>query len=867
MRQLLGLAPGVVFRGSSAGLPAAADFSVRGSPLGDVAVYVDGAPARSELFGTQELSLGADALAEATLITGVPDLLAADARGGVVRYVTRVGDSISTAGLRALTDEPFGNGSSVGFNRFEAFAGGPLGPRGAAGRAGLSWFVSGTLQGQLGQYLGPGAADQPTYVLGPADTTVQSVTVPRYVPFGQGLRRPDDWSTLKRGQAKLAYTYGAGSSVSVTVLGSDVARRFFPGQALGDPALYGGARSSSRLGVLDWNHGLRQGVDGALRLSVNLSYGADRQVGGLLDPASELATRDPSLGIEFSTMKFVGTDSIPNPLTEQIIRNIRSNTGLRTPFLNRVDLRNSQPYRLNPYGLSVGWPTNGLDGSLTMVWERRLNGRGSLEWTGGMHRVTVGLDATRTDLSYYSAGLITTFDLDAVLAHPRRYGIFAGDRLTSGGAVVDVGLRYDHFSPGAAFSHVPGRIITDPAWNSPGSDTAYTNSVRRVFVDGRGQGFVSPRVRLMYAFGPGTSVRAAIGRQVEPPTFRQLFSNVNSDLSFTATSRPFGRDVDYAKSTLVELGARQVVSDALSADIAIYHKTEVEPYVYFLRGFDDPSNPGSTLYVNSLTRLKGNGSGIDARLDWRSGERLNGSVSYSLIRADLVPSDGVVFLGTNETQQQLSIIGTLRPPSGWRWALDVEALVTLRLTSGIPYSLLVNMGTGLTVPGELPPLGVDLQGEGRLPWTKSVDLRVTKGILAGRFTWTLYADARNLLNFTNHIGAYAETATDNNALFRANVLSPEVASMALEAQAQPVSKLNSDGSINLGDCTQWTGTSSSTIDCVALQRVEQRFGNGDHVYTVAEQTKALGAYFDAFFGAWRFHGAGRTVRVGLELAF
>src|SRR5260370_15913107 len=232
-------------------------------------------------------------------------------------------------------------------------------------------------------------------------------------------------------------------------------------------------------------------------------------------------------------MKFMGTDSIPNPLTEQIIRNIRSNSGLRTPFLNRVDLRNSQPYRLNPYGLSVGWPTHGLDGSLTMEWERRLNGRGSLEWTGGMHRVTVGRDATRTDLSYYSAGLITTFDLDAVLAHPRRYGIFAGDRLTSGGAVVDVGLRYDHFSPGAAFSQVPGRIITDPAWNSAGSDTAYTNSVRRVFVDGRGQGFVSPRVRLMNAFGPGTRSRSAIGRQVEPLTLWHLPRQANTALSST----------------------------------------------------------------------------------------------------------------------------------------------------------------------------------------------------------------------------------------------------------------------------------------------------------------------------------------------
>jgi hypothetical protein len=52
-----------------------------------------------------------------------------------------------------------------------------------------------------------------------------------------------------------------------------------------------------------------------------------------------------------------------------------------------------------------------------------------------------------------------------------------------------------------------------------------------------------------------------------------------------------------------------------------------------------------------------------------------------------------------------------------------------------------------------------------------------------------------------------------------------------------------------------------------LRCVAARGAAGDHVYTVAEQTKALGDYLDAFFGAWRFHGPGRTVRVGLELAF
>jgi hypothetical protein len=180
----------------------------------------------------------------------------------------------------------------------------------------------------------------------------------------------------------------------------------------------------------------------------------------------------------------------------------------------------------------------------------------------------------------------------------------------------------------------------------------------------------------------------------------------------------------------------------------------------------------------------------------------------------------------------------------------------------MPYTLLPN---GVGSFGVLVPVG-SLTGESRLPWTKSLDLRVAQGIQAGRFTWTVYADARNLFSFTNHVGAYAETGSDQNGFFRANVLGPELASLAAEAQAQPVSKLNPDGSIDLGDCTQWSATTASTINCVALQRVEQRFGNGDHVYTVAEQNKALGAYFDAFFGAWLFRGPGRTLRVGLELA-
>jgi len=47
--------------------------------------------------------------------------------------------------------------------------------------------------------------------------------------------------------------------------------------------------------------------------------------------------------------------------------------------------------------------------------------------------------------------------------------------------------------------------------------------------------------------------------------------------------------------------------------------------------------------------------------------------------------------------------------------------------------------------------------------------------------------------------------------------------------------------------------------------VERRFGDGNGLYTLTEQQRALNAFYDAFFGAWRFYGPGRTLRFGVEL--
>ncbi|HEY6784715.1 MAG TPA: hypothetical protein VI159_07160, partial [Gemmatimonadales bacterium] len=88
----------------------------------------------------------------------------------------------------------------------------------------------------------------------------------------------------------------------------------------------------------------------------------------------------------------------------------------------------------------------------------------------------------------------------------------------------------------------------------------------------------------------------------------------------------------------------------------------------------------------------------------------------------------------------------------------------------------------------------------------------------------------------------------------------------LSNEAQRNGALRPDGSVSLSKCGSWAGE-SGPVNCVELQRAEARFGNGDGVYTVAEENKALSSYYNLFFGPYGFNGPGRSMRLGFEVAF
>jgi hypothetical protein len=923
VRNIIAVQPGVVESGAGAGV------SIRGGRPGEANVYIDGAPVRAQNSGSQRVNLGTNAVEEASVTTGALGVEFADAQSGVISFTTKAGGPSYAGSISGETDAPFGDAISVGYNRFEANFGGPV-PK----VANLTFFLSSVMQGQLSDFRGYGQDKNPTYVMGGLDTTVTlgsgaSIAIPQFVQYSgecpggsdpanaarnailsnygvecQGRRFPMDWTSNQTVQGKLQYTYGAGSRVALSGLASGQQGRNTPFAAIGDPASFTGFHNWSRYLVLDATHTFVRGAERALSLNLNFSRQQDNQIVGPLDPSYEAGSRSPAMGMEFGSIQFAGLDNFPSPIGEDIIRNIRTNSGTRVPLLNREDLRNSQPHRVNPYGLiSGGWRTTGFDVGATLYQETRYTGRGFLDFQANrFNRFQFGGDFVKTNLSYWSSALLRQAFMDAYVVDPLKYGLFASDRLDLGDVVLDLGVRYDYYNSNALFAKTPGRIYTNPRYQSnyvtaPTDPAVYAAFLAdtSIFSPSVGHTALSPRLRVSFPVTENTGFRLSYSHQVQTPEFTTLLTGVNNDLDFTNTNDVFGRDLQFGKSILFEFGVRHAFSQDMVLDVSAYNKDKVSDYAARILPFADPLNTGDTINVNVLTNSDfGNVRGVDVKLDRRVGSYLNASVAYTFQLAKGTGSDPFSYLRTlsrqisqvtgsrvpppqailptddNRTHNIAGSVG-LTLPGDWRRGTtagrilsDFSAFATFRFVSGLPYTRQTNQGSGTLAPRQgfgLIGTQQEPMNASTMPWNKNIDLRLNKGFKLGGTDLTVYADVRNLLNFKNVTSLFVETGDVVNAEHRTQTLSSEFANLAGEASSN--NALGAGNAIDLSGCSSW----ADPVNCISLSRAEARFGNGDGTYTLAEQTTALNAYYDSFNGPQWLYGAPRHIRLGIELNF
>src|SRR5690349_17212672 len=163
---VLALQPGVVAS------PSGNTLSIRGGRTQEQVTYVDGVPitpgyrgdARVSSAGT-EVTVGPDALEEASVTTGSSSAEFGNAQSGVVAINTRTGGTNYTGSLSYESDEPFGKGTSIGFNRIVGSIGGPMFPT-------FTLFVAGPLDDQKSVHSRNDGDNVPLFVQAAIDTAV-----------------------------------------------------------------------------------------------------------------------------------------------------------------------------------------------------------------------------------------------------------------------------------------------------------------------------------------------------------------------------------------------------------------------------------------------------------------------------------------------------------------------------------------------------------------------------------------------------------------------------------------------------------------------------------------------------------------------
>jgi Carboxypeptidase regulatory-like domain/TonB-dependent Receptor Plug Domain len=950
---VIALQPGVVVNRNGG-------INIRGGRDDEAVTYIDGVPVtpggRNGQFvgisgGTATVSTSS--FEEASVTTGGSSAEFGNAQSGVISIQTKGGGSKWSGNVGFENDEIGGLNHSRGFNRVAGGFGGPI-------AGGLTFYLSGDLEGAKADASGHGRENNPIFLPAGVDTTVavisgndtSQVAVSRFAVYTgtcnefnnsvdkgiannyglscQGARIPFTASSSYRGQGKLQYTFGTGNRVALSLLRSTGQDRDFGYAQTTNPQNLFANWSANNVATLNWTQNLSKSADRALALEAYVSYQWDRAIRGPLTRSSEESTRDPFGGFMLKPFDFL-FDFNSFPITN-LASNFRTNTGTLSPY----DLNNTtqyapiDKYRNNAYGLTGFEESGGPTGRISLYKEDRAIGRANLDWQlDRYNRVKFGGEYTKYYMNAYSSGLTSQAFSDAYHEKPTRWNAFLEDRLDLGDVVLVGGLRYDWYKSGASRPYQFADTLGNLGWfprisSAPGFDaSAPTKAAAGCTVGGpvaascvnqfagfvadKSHNYLSPHIQVSFPVTERTNFRLSYAHQVQAPDFNLILGGINTDLSVTNTNHVYGSDLDFGRTITFEFGIRHSFNDDMVLDISAYNKDKLADAAARLVSYFDPLRKQNT-DIRVVTNADfGNARGVDVRFDRRIGELFNGSLAYTFEEAKNTGSDPFTYInfgsrilnavsgGNQPPPQAAQTTNQNRPhnlagqlalnfPNNWKSGTtagkileNVGMFATFRFASGVAYTRCpVNIPEDDNVfAGTVCSRSIEGDYNGaRLPMFKQFDLRVTKGFAVGGLDFTAYSEVRNLFNFTNINTVFTQTNDIVNTQERDKTRRGDLDEFANEATANGVFK--TDNSIDLtfagagrSGCASWTNSSgiSATPNCIYMIRAEQRYGNGDGVFTEAEQTRASDALYYVNRGLSSFTNAPRSVRLGLEVNF
>lgn len=865
------------------------------------------------------------AIESITVGTGPLTAGVGNGQAGAISIRTRDGSPRISGALGYESDEPFGTGHSFGLNRIEGEVGGSLGKGLGFFASGLlqgQQSIDTGFESELGPIFVQAGLDTtvavPSAFNDPfADTTlvdVHDLAVSRgrcedFRGSGnpgiadnhgldcRGTRTPLSAVSSYGLLGKLTYRLGTRGRLSLLGVASQDQNRNFDYGTLYNALGVTGNRASSSVIILGWRQELTRSAERPLSLDAGLSFQSDRDRSGPLSTEGERNTADPFGGFLIRPLD-LRFDFDNFAVDEELVRNHRTNQpgSRRSPY----DLENpaqysiTDRYRNNAYGLynrddiaTVLFAEGGGPlGPLTLYRENRTVGVASVSWQPyASNRVQIGGEFTRYSIANYFHFLESQTFSDVYREHPIRGALFVQDRVQLGGAAITGGLRYDFYDTRARRWAGFPRISSHPLYDPGDPDAFFTND--SLFPRDQSHGRVSPRLHASIPVSPRTSFRGSFAQQAQVPDFRLSLLGINTDISITDVNQVYGSDLDFERTDIFELGLSHRLAEDLNVDLAVYHRSvRSEAVVDLVSRFDPLFGFSRNLWVltnGGTGRIRG----IDLKLERRWGSILSGSLAYSYQDAKTEqpanPFSAAISFPSPDRPHSVAGALALNVPPEWKRGSLAGAILNnlgvftiFRIASGTPYTSCTPLSANDPVLSPdlcASPVPGDLN-DSRLPTFKQLDLRLTKRFgPGGRFTG--YLDARNALNFRNVLAVFAVTGKTSNPSEAIANWAADSADLASEATASGVYRAN--GSIDLGEgqsdprvgCGSWQDQAGNPAapNCVYLIRAEERFGNGDHVFDLAEQRRASDALYQAVRGEQELTGPRRRIRVGVEASF
>ncbi len=604
-----------------------------------------------------------------------------------------------------------------------------------------------------------------------------------------------------------------------------------------------------------------------------------------------------------------------------------TNSALVNSYTTSVSQGIANPYGLATIATITGGGVGGIVGNTVfanLYKEDRYIARGNLDWQFDRYnRLKAGGEFTRYDIANYGHGILSSNFANFYAGKPRRAAAFIEDRLDLGDVIVVGGLRYDWYDSRAARS-----IFTDPQTGeqyffprlSTRTDLGNATDPRVLQVRDKTHNYLSPRIQVSFPVTEKTNFRLSYAHQVQSPDWDLIYRGTWADLNAGAnTNQIYGGDLDFGKSILFEFGIRHAFSDDMVLDIAAYNKDNVANQAARLVNVPDPNTfdpnnpslPPKRVDIRQMTNADfGNTRGIDLRLDRRFGQYFNGTVAYSYQDAKNTGSDPFTYAnygsrvlnalsgGNQPPPQAASPTDQSRPhnlagafalsfPNDFKQGSALGAILrnfsvftTFRYLSGEAYTTCGTVGgaefiKASEVRGGGCPRNAPFEdgiNSARLPDQKFLDMRFVKGLKLGGSNLSFYLDARNILNFKNITDIFIATKDINSGGDFTNFKTDPITRFTNDAATTGV--LTADNSADLRfsgaglkGCSNWLGAGGAA-SCVNLVRAEARYGNGDLIFTQQEFENAVRARYDAVRGGpFNFYGAGRRLRLGVEVNF